>query len=120
MTTTTTVSVILDALHSGQDGSVHAETGHVPTKGYMVGGVSWTMVVSPELVDHYTILDFLSAHKAVLSWDNYYVGWWEHKGRIYFDVSQNISDRDSATEMGKLRGEIAIWDLDNSCEIPTS
>lgn len=111
-----TVSHILDSLANREDGSVSVN-GVAPKYGYMVGGVSWSMVVHPEMVDSYTVSDFLSAHRAQLSWDGFYVGWWTHENKVYFDVSVNIVDRAAALKLASENGELAIYDLDENEEI---
>lgn len=102
---------VLDAIHNGSDGSVHVGTGEAPTKGYMVGGASWTMTVHEDMVDAYVVMDFLNAHKAMLSWESKYVGWWRHEGRIYFDVSDNVMDYATAAQLGRDRRELCIFNL---------
>jgi hypothetical protein len=108
---------IMTELSEGRDGSICGKGVNVPTKGFMVGGKSWTLTAQTENFDSYTVLDFVTAHRAALSWEDTYVGWWTHKGRVYLDVADNIPDRDSAVHMGTQRGEIAIWDICKSQEI---
>ena len=107
---------IVDAVSKGEGGSISLK-GESPTRGYMVGGYSWTLTVIPDMFDTYTVMDFLDAHASALSWKNAYVGWWEHKGRIYLDVSKNFTVHHIAVEDGKLNQEIAIWSLDTNSEI---
>ena len=49
------------------------------------------------------------------------LGGWTNKdeNKTYLDVSQNIKDRDAAIIAGKAQNQIAIYDLNNSAEIPT-
>ncbi len=62
-------------------------------------------------------MDFLTAHKEILSWDGMYVGWWEHKGKVHFDIAENFKGRDLAYSMGRSRGEIAVWSVAEGTEI---
>ena len=74
-----------------------------PTKGYMVG------------VKGYDTLDNML--KAELK-DNEYYGTWkdmEDNGKVYFDISTNIIDKEQAIELAKKRHELAIFDIEN-CE----
>lgn len=113
-----TVHTILDAIHDGKDGSVHLVTGEVPSKGYMVGGASWTMTVTPENLDAYVVADFINAHRTMLSWEHHFIGWWEHEGRIYFDVSDNVTDYFTALTLGHNRKEKAIYSFLSNQELP--
>ncbi len=108
-------TIVTDVSH-GEGGSIDLY-GERPTRGYMVGGYSWTLTATPENFDTYTVMDFLSAHASMLSWDGVYVGWWEHKGHIYLDMSKNIQGHAKAVEEGRLNKEIAIWSLDTNSEI---
>lgn len=45
------------------------------------------------------------------------IGTWFHEGKIHLDVVDIIHDREEAIELGKERGEIAIWDVDANTEI---
>jgi len=43
--------------------------------------------------------------------------WLDKNSQVYFDLSENIPNLETAIEVGRLRGQIAIWDCKNSCEI---
>lgn len=117
MTMESTIHAILDAIHNGEDGSIHLTSGEAPKTGYMVGGASWTMTVAPEMLDAYVIADFIHAHKAMLSWEHHFIGWWTHNGRIYLDVSENVHHFSHALELGYERKELAIFDLNTMTEV---
>lgn len=112
-----TISAILDSIHNGQDGSIHLVTGEAPTKGFMVGGASWTMTVIPDMLDGYVIADFIRAHNKQLTWDNFYVGWWTHQGRIYFDVAENVDAYSDAMILGQSRKELAVYNVETGISI---
>ena len=107
---------VMDAVVSSPSGGSLSLSGKVPSEGYMVGGVSWSLVAHKEYIDVYTVMDFLTAHATILNWDGMYVGWWEHKGKVHFDIAENFKGRDLAYSMGRSRGEIAVWDLVNETE----
>ena len=46
-----------------------------------------------------------------------YIGLWEHEGKLYLDLSQRISSRASAINLGKDRKQLAIYDCYNTCDI---
>ena len=43
--------------------------------------------------------------------------WVNDEGNAFIEISNIIFDRDSAIALGKERGEEAIWDFKNNCEI---
>lgn len=108
------ISTIYGEIAKGNDGSYSLDM-NVPSKGYMVGGQTWTMVAS--FVDHDMIREFITSNKATLSQPRMYVGWWRHNGKVYLDVSENVHNAYVARIIGKSNGEIAIWDVENNAEI---
>ena len=47
-------------------------------------------------------------------------GWVDNQGRAYLELSDIVFDREEAIALGKERGEEAIWDFKNDCEIKLS
>ena len=43
--------------------------------------------------------------------------WVNDEGNAFIEISNILFNRDSAIALGKERGEEAIWDFDNNCEI---
>jgi len=43
--------------------------------------------------------------------------WVNDEGNAFIEISNIVFDRDSAIALGKERGEEAIWDFKNDCEI---
>jgi hypothetical protein len=43
--------------------------------------------------------------------------WVNDEGNAFIEISNILFDRDSAIALGKERGEQAIWDFKNDCEI---
>lgn len=79
--------------------------------GYVVGGVVATSV-QPEDA-HETI-----ANELIELSDNHdLIGTWLHEGEIHIDVVDILEDKEAALNLGKERGEIAIWDIANATEI---
>ena len=80
-----------------------------PTTGYMVS-----------LPDHETILPLAVASDSLVETivDNYksiagehYVGAWVDDNKIYFDVSENVAERETAIMLGRERKQLGIFDL---------
>ena len=43
--------------------------------------------------------------------------WVNDEGNAFIEISDIVFDREEAISLGKERGEEAIWDFDNDCEI---
>lgn len=82
--------------------------------GYVVGGKVPTVIVpeSDTVALHNTIVQFANTY------DSY--GTWLHDGNVYIDAIDILYDRDSAIALGRARGELAIYDIANGCDIDTS
>lgn len=110
------VDELFDAFHAYAPGHTVALDGSdVPTTGFFVGGV-----VSSVVVD---IDDMTRDHMAEFVADNHraaYVGMWEDDGKIYLDVSEHYTSRRMAERVARIRGELAIWDVENAREIRTA
>ncbi len=107
---------IANEIAMGRDGS-YSFNYEEPKTGYMVGGVSWTMVGQSGVIDPYAIQTFLEAHRAILSWSSIFVGWWTNDGKVYIDISDHYESESSSLVLAESRGEIAVWDVQNSKEI---
>lgn len=105
--------------------SIKMSDGSMPTKGYMVAKPpSFGRVVSKE--DFYDkdkgfqiLRDYMRTHKEELATGKHYLGTWEHEGKVYLDVSENIMDETEATSLGRERNQIEIWDVANQKTINT-
>jgi len=86
-----------------------------PTRGFMVGGAAKGLIfpsISEVIIPR--VETWIEENK--LKTKQFY-GVWVDNGKVYFDVSDNIQNRDSAIKIGKSRKEKAIWDLNNNMEI---
>ncbi len=104
-----------EILH-GRDGSVSL-AGNTPESGFMVGGASFTVTVTPAKFSEDIVREFILSNAEKLSTPDYYVGWWTHNGRIYLDVSNKVESSYTAVHIGRVRKEIAVWDVAKGEEI---
>lgn len=99
--------------------------GHLPTKGYMVAKPPEFGDILPQsdwespIKGPKIIADFLDKNKADLATGKNYLGTWLNGGKIYLDVSENITSREEAVRLGKERNQKTIWDVVNQVEIDT-
>lgn len=106
---------------SGQDGTVDSfasldgfESEALPTTGFWVGGVRPSLVVeSASEIDRGDLGWFIG------NTESRYFGVWTdmEDGKIYFDAVTHVDNREDAVNLGRERGEIAIWDIENGEEI---
>jgi hypothetical protein len=100
---------------SCKDGASLNDKFESPTSGYMVGGFGKEMIFdSIALVKVSKIEEWVESHK--LKRDEYY-GVWYDKGKVYFDVSKNIRLRFDAIRLGKVKKQIAIFEVKTGKDI---
>lgn len=109
---------------AGEDGTVDSfaqldgsEEDSLPTKGYWVGGVRPSLIIS----------DVAHLDRGELAWfigttEARYFGVWRDRasGDIFFDGSDHIDNEMDALVLADERNELAIWDIVNSREIEIS
>ena len=61
--------------------------------------------------------DVLFSTKYILGAHSKVLGCWHYEGKYYLDVSLIYSNRTTALQTGFLNDQIAIWDIENGCEI---
>lgn len=83
-----------------------------PTDGYMVGGVSWSLVIDVNRLTRSMIRMYVHQHLMHLLEGTRYLGIWtdEATERTYLDVSEHVLSYDRAQAVAWKRGELAIWD----------
>jgi hypothetical protein len=105
--------------------SISMVDGSMPTTGYMVAKPSsfskvvdeadfFDPVKGPKILSQY-----MREQRADLATGKNYLGTWLNGGKIFLDVSENISDVGKATRLGRERDQIAIWDVANQVEVDT-
>jgi len=97
--------------------SINLKLGH-PICGYMVSTVAGPVYEADSAVD----LRALAAWCRENSDDNSYFGSWvdEKTGKLYIDVSDQFYSYDAAMQYARDNNQIAIWDVNNNCEIRTN
>ena len=83
--------------------------------GFVVGGKVATSV-QPASSRHLA-LNTIANELIELSDNHDLIGTWLHEGEIHIDVVDILEDKEAALNLGKERGEIAIWDIANATEI---
>ena len=86
-----------------------------PTKGYMVSVTAGPIYHSSSTINLIEIAQFIQENSAK---DSYFGSWCDiNTGRYYFDISANLESLESATILAEALREIAIWEVENNCEI---
>ena len=60
----------------------------------------------PELIDQ-----VIKHYGDKLNRDRVFLGIWKEAGKVYFDLSEVVTDKDQAIELGKERNQLAIFDF---------
>ena len=106
--------------------TIHLFTGRPDggTRGYYVGGEVPGITLDVSRWDEAVSLDYLRL--PVCAWLNQlpdsvkYAGSWLHGQTVYIDAVTIVTNKRDAIRLAKQRGELAIWDVKNQCEILTS
>jgi hypothetical protein len=105
--------------------SIKMTDGSLPDKGFMVSKPTKFSRVVPAK-DFYDpkkgwkiLREYEKKHSEDLATGRNYLGTWEHEGKVFLDVSQNIMDRDEAVSLGRSNDQLKIWDVVNQKEIDT-
>lgn len=101
---------------NGEDGTIRVDGGALPNAGYYVGGKCPSLVVK----------DITDLDRGELGWwignnpSRYYGVWVDSSSeekKIYIDAVSHMATEYFAVNLGRMRGEIAIWDIANMREI---
>ena len=115
------VGTATEQLNKSGGFTVHPISGKSPTKGYMVATVPGQELVTKKLTAN-KLGGFIQKNSANFSKDKgLHVGGWYNKknGKIYVDLSSNVSSLAKAKTLAKKHKQIAIWDVANKDEINT-
>lgn len=109
-----TALTLLQMAKRQEDGTVDKSEQPLPAAGFWVGGVRPSLVYR-----HVAEVD-----RGDLAWfiggtDCQYFGVWVDKedGQIFFDAVDHMQTLEDALNIGRERGELAVWDIENSKEI---
>jgi hypothetical protein len=125
MVTASEITTITNTLFTHEtDGYSVNLRGDTPFEGYMVGGEVAALVLTTDDQSLFpmTYTDrWLEKNKALLNNPEFYAGiWTDHDtGKVYVDISRNVTDLYTALAIAESRGELAIWDVTNGKEIRT-
>lgn len=115
--TTDMLTTLVDHGLKHNGGTLDTRTGEIVEfeSGYIVGGVVPSLVrpVDDTRLVH-DALDFTVKANAE------HVGIWLNDGHAYVDVVEHVENLQHALALARMRGELAIWDCANSCEVLTS
>ena len=94
--------------------------GNWPLTGYIVSLPGYTRRIVLENFSDENVKDYAASYFYELtSPGSFFIGGWVENDEVWLDVSENIQSLVEAKLLGVERNQIAIWDVVNSCEIPT-
>ena len=89
----------------------------VPTTGYLVSVEDGPNYDSLEAVNEHEVSEWI-AGKLDIGLNYYYGSWQDAKTkRVYFDIALNTPSKLTALDLAGEYNQIAIYDVDNNCEI---
>lgn len=110
-------SVVEDTLKDGGL-TVKPFTGEKPASGYMVALQGYELKVPVSEFFTGVVADYIGQHaQKLMANPALCVGTWLNEGSVYLDLSENIPNREQALELGKERGQLAIFNLADMEEV---
>lgn len=116
---------VLGMIRKAHEGISVRPDGSQPTGGYMVSLPGHSQVLNGhELLGHnanHLLDDYARRHADALRDPRAHIGVWKDhgSGKVYLDISQNMSGKFQAIHAGKARNQIAIFDVKRKREIKT-
>lgn len=111
------MDIFQQIIESPEGGTVGRDGRDTPDHGFFVGGHGQPIVFSAGA--EYTA----DLERQVNDWirksNAPFIGWWtdEETGKLYLDGSDYVESEFTATQLGRLREEIAVWDIGNEREL---
>jgi len=105
--------------------SIKMTDGSLPDKGFMVSKPPTFSKIVPkeEFYDKEKgkaiLREYMEKNEKDLATGTNYLGTWENEGKIYLDVSMNVSSESDAVSLGRDNNQKAVWDVINQKEIQT-
>lgn len=97
-------------------GFTHSLLGVEPDQGYMVALDGFE--VKTNILDFEEALDqYQEAHYDKLLEPNMFLGAWMHKGIVFLDISEHVLSEAEAKFKGRLRAQLAIWNISEGKEV---
>lgn len=93
-------------------GASYHLNGSTPKSGFMVSQVGAEKIISLKDFTEEIIENFVNENiKKLSNNEDLCVGTWESEGQVYFDISENIQDKNKAISEGLKNNQLAIFDL---------
>ena len=90
-----------------------------PKFGYMVGIQAGPVFNSLAEVDPILVKYWIESNLKQAEENGHFFGVWtdSNTGKVHFDISRNIAYGSDAVNLGVENNQIAIWDVENACEV---
>ena len=93
-------------------------TGEKPSGGYMVALQGYELQVPVTEFFTGVVADYIGEHaQKLMANPALCLGTWLNEGTVYLDLSENVSNREKALELGRERHQLAIFSLDTFEEV---
>jgi len=84
-----------------------------PNNGYFVSLPNRELQINRNAFSTSVLADFINNNIDLLSNENNFVGGWIENDVVYLDVSEQITDKRTALNLGVQRNQLAIYDANN-------
>lgn len=94
--------------------------GYLPFEGYFVAlGGKFGKVLPKKQATAVALANFIRQHYASLKGRGVYLGVWSDRktNKVWFDLVECVEGRDEAIDLGRQRGQIAVWDIARQEEV---
>ena len=89
-----------------------------PETGYMVALEGYELQVPVSEFFTGIVADYIGEHaQKLMANPALCLGTWVNEGTVYLDLSENVASREKALELGRERGQLAIFNLANMEEV---
>lgn len=114
-----TARELLSLARNGSGGTVSLNGLPLPITGYFVGGRIPSLIMDVAEVESHgqhvaTLQDLITF---IARAGTPYIGAWRHGDEIHFDAVNWYAELSMACTVGRIRGELAIWEIHNAREI---
>jgi hypothetical protein len=112
--------LVMSGIKNAGGASVSWSAKPAPSTGFMVGGLVSEEIVKVDEFLRDNVVGFIWLHLNNLTeTNNRYVGAWVNTdtGNVHLDISERWTTYSEAMQAARMRGELAVWDLQYEKEI---
>jgi hypothetical protein len=86
-------------------------------KGYAVATIGNEKRFTANRLNLFNLAELIKEYRKKLTSDNLMIGAWLDGGKVFFDISEIVQDKDQAIQLGKERKQLAIFNFSDFSSI---